>query len=77
MSGGLEFETQDNAITVPDRIEAACSPRRQKAAGASAAGVHRGSAPTQSVVETIVEHLSGHLHIRIEGSCIGTPGTLP
>jgi hypothetical protein len=30
MSGGLEFETQDNAITVLDRIEAPDSPRRQK-----------------------------------------------
>jgi hypothetical protein len=30
ISGGLEFETQDNAITVLDRIEAADSPCRQK-----------------------------------------------
>ena len=76
MSGGLEFETQDNAITVLDPNRRPLFTAKTNAAGVSAAGVHRGAPPTQSVVEAIVEDASGHLHIRMEGSCIGTPGTL-
>ena len=76
MSGGLEFETQDNAITVLDRVEASCSHRRQKLLAFQRPVCIVGAPRTQSVVEAIVEDASGHLHIRMEASCIGTPGTL-
>jgi hypothetical protein len=75
MSGGLEFETQDKAITVLGRIEAPDSPRRQKLL-AFQRPVHPGSARGREALLKPLEHVSGHLHIRMEGSFIGTPGTL-